>query len=125
MGKFVLAVLALLCVALVSVAIAQEQRQQQPPAQTATPEDKSAQKTKALSGEIVSVDPAKMEVVIKDAAGLETHLLISTSTKITQGDKTIALADLKVGDKLSTDCEESADGCKAKSIKVLPPPPGN
>lgn len=120
MGKYVLAGFVILCTALMGVSIAQEAQRQQP-----TEADKSAQKTaKPFTGEVVSIDPDKKEIVIKDEAGVEIHLLISTSTKITQGEKAIALSDVKVGDKLTSDCEGPADGCKAKSIKVMPPPQG-
>lgn len=118
MGKFVLAGFVILCTALMGISIAQEtQKQQPPPTQEATDTQK-----KAIAGEVVSIDPTKKEIVIKDEAGVETHLLISTSTKITQAGKTITLSDVKVGDKLTSDCEASADGCKAKSISIMAPP---
>jgi len=120
MGKYVLAGFVILCTALMGISIAQETKKQQPPP-TQEPTQESTQK-KAIAGEVVSIDPTKKEIVIKDEAGVETHLLISTSTKITQAGKTITLSDVKVGDKLTSDCEASADGCKAKSISVMEPP---
>jgi hypothetical protein len=111
--RYMLAVSVILC-ALV-IAVAQEKAAEQKP-------DKA--KVKAQTGLVQSIDAAKNEIVIKDDAGAEIRLLVSSSTKITKAGKTIALADIKVGDKLSTDCEVSADGCTAKSIKVTGPSPG-
>ncbi len=77
------------------------------------------------TGEVVSVDATKNEIVIKDEAGTEAHLLISSSTKITRSGRPITLADVKAGDKVTSECEASADGCKAKSITVTSPAPVN
>ena len=137
MRKFVLAVSFILCVLLGS-ALAQEpqpQQPQQPPQpqpqqqpakkEAAQKPDKSAEKAaaKARAGEVISIDATKNEIVVKDENDAELHLLISTSTKITRDGKTLAIADMKAGDKLLIDCEGSAEGCKAKSIQVAVPPP--
>jgi hypothetical protein len=111
MKKYVLAISVVLC--LLGVAIAQEPTTEQKP-------DKA--QAKAQMGEVVSIDATKNEIVIKNDASAEVRLLISTSTKITKAGKTIALADLKVGDKITSECETSAEGCKAKSITVVPAP---
>jgi ABC-type Fe3+-hydroxamate transport system substrate-binding protein len=112
MKKYVLALSVILCT--VMFAIAQEKPTEQP-----KPESQAT--AKAQSGEVVSIDATKNEIVIKDAAGAEVRLLISTSTKITKAGKTIALGDVKVGDKVTSECEATADGCKAKSLAVMPP----
>jgi hypothetical protein len=79
----------------------------------------SAQKSaKVQSGEVVSVDAAKNEIVIKDASGGESHILISSATKITKEGKGIQLAEVQAGDIVTSECDESADGCKARSVKV-------
>ncbi len=75
------------------------------------------------AGDVVSIDAMKNELVIRDSAGVETHLLISGSTTITKGGKTITLADIKGGDKITSECEDTADGFKAKTITVTSPAP--
>ena len=135
MRKFVLAVSFILC-GLLGSALAQEpqppqpqqptQPQQQPAKKEAAQKpDKSAEKAaaKARAGEVISIDATKNEIVVKDENDAELHLLIGTSTKITRDGKTLAIADVKAGDKLLIDCEGSAEGCKAKSIQVAVPPP--
>jgi hypothetical protein len=123
MKKYMLAISVFLCTVMLGVAIAQEKApEKQKPEKTQKVEDK-AQKTEAKiqTGEVVSIDAAKNEIVIKDDAGAEVRLLVSTSTKFTKADKTIALGDVKVGDKLAIECEASTDVCKATSIAVIPP----
>jgi len=87
------------------------------------PDESASQATKILTGEVVTVDATKNEVVIKDEAGTEVHLSIAASTKFFRGEKAIALADVKVGDKLTCECEKPGEGCKAKSIVVTSPTP--
>jgi hypothetical protein len=79
---------------------------------------KPEQKSKMQSGKVVSVDAAKKELVISADGGMETRLLITPSTKITREGKSISLAEVKAGDTVTTDCEDSGDGCKAKSVQV-------
>ncbi len=115
MRKYVLAVGVILCAAIVGLAIAQEKTTEQK-----KPDKAPAATTQGQAGEVVSIDAAKNEVVIKDDAGAEIHLLIGTSTKITKAGKAISLGDIKVGDKVATECEMSPEGCKAKSLAVIP-----
>ena len=75
------------------------------------------------AGDVVSIDAMKNELVIKDNAGVETHLLITGSTTIIRGGKSITLADIKAGDKITSECEDTADGFKAKTITVTSPSP--
>src|SRR5262245_66138621 len=50
----------------------------------------SAQKAaKTVSGEVLSVDPAKNELVIKDETGGEVRLMVGRSTKVTKEGKAI------------------------------------
>ena len=88
-------------------------------------QDSGAQKkmSKVQSGEVVSVDPTSNEIVIKDGTGVETHLMVASSTKITKQGKTIALADVKAGDTVTCECEDSGGGCKAKTVTVSAPSP--
>ena len=117
-GKLMLAVSAILLTALVGLVLAQQKTEQHP--------GNSEQKAiKVRAGEVLSVDAIKNEINIKDDAGVETRLLVGASTKITREGKSITLADVKVGELVSSECAESSDGCKAKSIKVSPPPPSN
>jgi len=79
----------------------------------------SAQKAaKTVSGEVVSVDPAKNELVVKDETGGEVRLLVGRSTKVTKEGKAISLADLKPSEKVICEAEESAGSWTAKSIRV-------
>jgi hypothetical protein len=73
---------------------------------------------KMVSGAVASVDAAKNEVVIKDSAGAEVHLVVNDSTKLTKGDETISLADLKPGVKVTCEAAESEGKWVAKSIQV-------
>lgn len=114
MKQYVLGMSVILCLVMFGIAAAQEQTKEQ---------QKPDKVVKAQTGEVLSVDPSKNEIVIKDDAGAEIRLLIGVSTKITKAGKTISLGDVKTGDKVSSECEVSSDGCKAKSIMVMPPPP--
>jgi hypothetical protein len=127
MAKYVLAVAVIVCVALLGAARAQEKATQQKAQEKATQPktDESAQQKPALAqpaGDVVSIDAMKNELVIKDNAGVETHLLIDASTKITRGGKSITLADIKGGDKITSECEDTAEGFKARTITVTPAP---
>jgi ABC-type Fe3+-hydroxamate transport system substrate-binding protein len=113
MKRYLLAISVI--VMMLGVAIAQEKA-----AEPQKPEKAPKAEVKAQTGEVVSLDATKNEIVIKDDAGAEVRLLISTSTKISRDGKAIAIGDVKVGDKVTTECETSADGCKAKSITVIP-----
>src|SRR5215813_3463059 len=115
MRKYMLVICAILCFGLAGVAVAQEKPKDPQKSESAPPPA-----AKVRAGEITSIDAAKNEVVIKDEAGAEVHILIATSTKITKAGKAITLSDLKVGDKLTSECDDSATGCKAKTIAVTP-----
>ena len=61
----------------------------------------------SVSGEIVSVDLVKSEVVVKQLKDVVTSTYTNTTfavaleTKITKGDATLKLSDLKAGDKVT------------------------
>ena len=102
----------------------EQKPEQKPEAKPEQKPDESAQPaSKVLTGDVVTVDATKNEIVIKDNGGMEVHLSIGASTKFFRGDKAIALADVKVGDKLTCECENTGEGCKAKAIVVTPPTP--
>ncbi len=88
--------------------------------QDASSSKSAAQKAtvKTVNGEVVSVDSAKNEIVVKDDAGAEVRLLTSRATKVTREGKSIALADLKPAEKVICEAEESAGSWTAKSIRV-------
>jgi ABC-type Fe3+-hydroxamate transport system substrate-binding protein len=132
MGKYVLTVCLILCTAMLGMAVAQQQQEQKPPkteqkppkAEPKPPNTEQPAKASAYAGEVVSVDATKNEIVVKNEEGAETKLLVSKSTKITKDGKDATLGDVKGGDKLTSECEASSDGCKAKSIQVTTPPQG-
>jgi outer membrane biosynthesis protein TonB len=146
MAKYFLAVSIMVCAMLAGAASAQEQPpppkpqekatqqkppekapQPKPPENAAQPQPNQEKQKPALAqptGDVVSIDAMKNELVIKDNAGVETHILITPTTTITKAGKTITLADIKAGDKITSECEESADGFKAKTITVTSPAPG-
>ena len=104
MRKCVLVCVVLFSTAVLASAIANQDQTQKP--------------TKVHNGQTVSIDAAQNLIVIKDDAGAEIRILVSPATKITREGKTATLADLKEGDKVTSECEESDDGCKAKSVKA-------
>ena len=106
MGKRVVA----LCALLLSVSIAMV-------ISARTLGDESRAPKKQI-GEVTSVDPASHQIVIKSDAGTEVTLIVNEATKITKDGKTVALADVKTGDQLTSECEESDSGCNAKTIQI-------
>ena len=79
----------------------------------------SAQKAaKTVSGEVVSVDTAKSELVVKDETGGEVRLLVGKSARVTKEGKPISLADVKPSEKVICEAEESAGAWTARSIRV-------
>jgi hypothetical protein len=91
---------------------------QQDPSAGPSAGSSSKRAAKTVSGEVVSVDTAKNEVVIKDETGGEVRLMVHKATKVTKEGKTIALADLKPSEKVICEAEESAGSWAAKSIRV-------
>lgn len=83
------------------------------------PVSQSAQKAvKTVSGEVVSIDPSKNEVLVKDETGAEVRLLVNRATKVTKEGKAGSLADVKPSEKVTCDAEESTAGWTAKLIKL-------
>ena len=81
--------------------------------------DASTQKAaKTVSGEVMSVDPSKNELVVKDETGSEVRILVGKATKVTKQGKAISLADVKPSEKVTCEAEEVAGGWTAKSIRV-------
>ncbi|HWP45099.1 MAG TPA: hypothetical protein VNO14_17790 [Blastocatellia bacterium] len=114
MKKYAFAFFLILFTASLALAI-----QDQKPAEKAEGQQPAEQKaTKTITGEITSVDSTKNEVVLKDASGADVRFTVNESTRITKAGKTIQLADLKAGEKITVECEESASGCVAKTILV-------
>ena len=87
--------------------------------QSGSSDGSSAQKAaKTVSGEVMSVNPTKNELVVKDETGGEVRLLVGKSTKVTKEGKAISLADLKPSEKVICEAEESAGSWTARSIRV-------
>ena len=79
----------------------------------------SAQKAaKTVSGEVVSVDAAKSELVVKDETGGEVRLQVGKGAKVTKQGKAISLADVKPSEKVVCEAEESAGSWTARSVRV-------
>src|SRR5436853_4965677 len=68
------------------------------------------------AGDLVSIDAMKNELVIRDNTGVEAHILITPATTIIKGGKPISIADIKAGDKITSEWEDTADGFKEKTI---------
>jgi len=70
-------------------------------------QEKTAPKVTSVSGEIVSGNLLKSEVVIKQLKDAltstyeNTTFAVASETKITKGDATLKLSDLKAGDKVT------------------------
>jgi hypothetical protein len=70
-------------------------------------QEKAEPQVTSVSGEVVSVDLAKSEVVVKQLKDTvtstyeNTTFVVAPETKIQKGDATLKLSDLKAGDKVS------------------------
>ncbi len=70
-------------------------------------QEKAEPQVTSVSGEIVSVDLVKSEVVVKQLKDVVTSTYTNTTfsvaseTKMTKGDATLKLSDLKAGDKVT------------------------
>ena len=70
------------------------------------------------SGEVTAVDATNNQIMIKTSDGKEITLIISGDTKITREGKAAVLADIKAGDMVISQCEDSTGGCKAMTIQA-------
>jgi hypothetical protein len=114
MKKFVFAFSLVLF--LTSLGLAGATRYQSAP--SAAPSAQKEKAAKTVSGEVVSVDTAKSELVVKDETGGEVRLMVGKATKVTKEGKAISLADVKPSEKVICEAEESAGSWTAKSIRV-------
>lgn len=73
---------------------------------------------KTVSGEVISVDMAKSELVVKDETGGEVRLQVGKATKVIKEGKSISLGDLKPSEKVICEAEESGGAWAARSIRV-------
>ena len=87
---------------------------------------KAEEKAVSISGEVVSVDSVKSEVVVKqlkDAVASvyeNTAVSVFPETKIHKGELAIELSDLKAGDKVMVAYASDAEGMQqVKSIEVM------
>ena len=74
----------------------------------------------SLSGTIVTVDPAKRLVIVKDAGGVPFDMVVSRSTHIISGNRQLRLGDLTPGAnrKASVTFVPERGGDVALSIRV-------
>lgn len=96
--------------------LAQEQKAGQ--ASTAPQAQKAQPALKTHSGEVVSVDTTKNQIVIKQRTGKEMTLEVAPDARITKARRPITLSDVKPGDRVTTRCDESGGKCVLKSIRV-------
>jgi hypothetical protein len=68
----------------------------------------NAWKAESLTGTIMSVDPQKRIVVVKDSSGVPFDMMVNRSTRIKAGNRQLKLGDL------------SSDVDKKASIKFVP-----
>ena len=88
-------------------------------------QEKAEPQVTSVSGEIVSVDLVKSEVVVKQLKDVvtgtytNTTFSVASETKMTKGDATLKLSDLKAGDKVIVKCAADVLGKqKVESISV-------
>ncbi|MFA5092457.1 MAG: hypothetical protein WC543_00720 [Candidatus Omnitrophota bacterium] len=89
-------------------------------------EEKAEPQVTSVSGEVVSVDLVKSEVVVKQLKDMvtstyeNTTFSIASETKINKGDVILKLSDLKVGDKVTVNSATDVLGKQnVKSITVV------
>lgn len=87
------------------------------PAAEKAMEKKAPVKVKWLSGEVSAVDAAAMTLTVKGKKA-EVALTVNDKTKITMGKEKKTLADVKVGDKVSTKYSEVEGKNVAKSVAI-------
>jgi len=88
-------------------------------------QEQAAPQVTSVSGEVVSVDLVKSEVVVKQLKDAvtstynNTTFAVAPETKIAKGDATLKLSDLKAGDKVTVKYTTDVSGKqKVESIAV-------
>jgi hypothetical protein len=87
-------------------------------------QEKAEEGITSVSGEVVSVDQIKSEVVVKQLkdAVANTYenvtILVLPETKIFRGDATLKLSDLKIGDKVEVGSTKDASGA-SKVVSII------
>lgn len=71
-----------------------------------------------MSGTVKAVDAAALTIT---ANKKDTTLSVDTKTKIEKAGKTIALTDVKMGDRVAVSAEKSGTAMTATTIKVSAP----
>jgi Cu/Ag efflux protein CusF len=72
----------------------------------------------STAGKVTAVNAAQNQIIIKDESGKDITLVVSESTAITRDGKSATLADLKPGDWVTSEGEESGGAYKVTSIKA-------
>ena len=88
-------------------------------------QEKAEPQVTSVSGEVVSVNLVKSEMVVKQLKDAvtstyeNTTFAVATETKITKGNVTLKLSDLKAGDKVTVKSTADALGKqKVESISI-------
>jgi hypothetical protein len=74
-----------------------------------------------LSGEVVSVDAANMQIVIKDKKGTEQTFSADAGAKFTKRGKVIQLSEITTGDKVNVVYKAGGEKKVIVSAKILLP----
>jgi Cu/Ag efflux protein CusF len=77
------------------------------------------QQAKRATAKVVSVDPSRNVIEIKDQTGANVSMAVSPQAKITKDGKDVALSDIKADDTVSVEWEEEGGRMTAKSVTVV------
>jgi|MudIll2142460700_1097286.scaffolds.fasta_scaffold1004358_1 Cu/Ag efflux protein CusF len=121
MKKTILLVAFITLVAFVSGVMAQGKPATAPaPAAPASTKPAPPAQLEKFSGKIKSVDAMAKSIVVAKKE-IEKSFVIDESTKITKGNETVTLADLKAGTKVLIEAKKEGDKLIASTIKVSAP----
>ena len=105
----------ILCVMLAGAAIAAENPAATPAAATLS----SKAKSQSATGTVVSTDMVGNTITVKGKKKAQWIFAVPANTKITQGKKVVAFADIAVGSKVSIAYVREGDVLTSSSIKVI------
>jgi hypothetical protein len=121
MKKTILLVVLITLVAFVSGAMAQGKPATAPaPVAPASTKPAPPAQLEKFSGKIKSMDAMAKSIVVANKK-TERTFVIDQGTKITKGNETVALADLKAGTKVVIEAKKEGDKLTASTIKVSVP----
>ena len=79
-----------------------------------------APKPSSLRGELIKVDIDKMQLVVKDADGMEQTFRYTSQTEVTGGDEGVAGLATKAGSRVIVHYTGEKENRTATKIEVLP-----